>query len=157
MQPSPALLSSTTATSFAGIDPSDGRAGLTQAFGGANTAYRAVASTDDNGEKAAAAGGRAGRSLISLPQPSHQAPPPHPLTALPTPMAVLAQGRISWPSTPPTAPDRPQTTMAEIGQRLPFPPSLVKINTTTSSNRSHPAWIRLSAMGVAATTIIGWG
>ena len=84
-------------------------------------------------------------------QTFRQAPPPHPPTALTLRMAMLARRPLSGPPTPPTGPTRPQTMMEEMGEFSPIAPSLDKRNTPSSSNRSHPVRIRLSATGHAVT------
>ena len=84
-------------------------------------------------------------------QPFRQAPPPHPIAALTPRMAMLARRRLSGPLTPPMAPTRPQTMMEAMGEFSPIPPWFVNQTTTSSSNRSIPVRIRLSATGHAVT------
>ena len=77
--------------------------------------------------------------------PFRQSPPPHPTTVLTPRMAMLARRPLSEPPTPSTGPTRHQTMMEAMGEFSPIPPWLVNQTTTSSSNRSIPVRIRLSA------------
>ena len=87
--------------------------------------------------------------------PSWPAPLPHYMVALSPLVAMVAYHRLSGPPTQPTAPTCPQTTMKEMDGFSPIPPSLVDKTTSSSSNRLHPARIRLSATVDAATGSMG--
>ena len=76
-------------------------------------------------------------------QPFRQAPPPHPMVALTPWMDMLARRPRSGPPTPPTAPTRPQTMMVGMGEFSPILALLVRLNTSSSSNRPDPARIHL--------------
>ena len=90
-------------------------------------------------------------------QPFRQAPPLHPMVALPPWMNMLARRCVSGPPTPPTAPTRSSTTMEEMGGFSPIIALLVNLHTPSSSSRPAPDRIRLSATGFAGNkTTGGW-